>query len=124
MVRTIMKLVRNRSFTLITGDSKQSRLRRLKNSVFQGSVLAHFFRHLYVRPAFHDSQNVAYADDPALLHSSGNRNDLEETLSQDMTTLSAHLQTRRLKLSHGKKVTATFYFRETKRELKVNNNSN
>ena len=30
---------RNRSFTLITNDSKQSRLRRLKNGVSQGSVL-------------------------------------------------------------------------------------
>ena len=30
MVRMIMELVRNQSFTLTTGDSKQSRLRRLK----------------------------------------------------------------------------------------------
>ena len=40
MVRMIMELVRNRSFTLTTGDSKQSRLRRLKNNVPQRSVLA------------------------------------------------------------------------------------
>ena len=40
MVKMIMELVRNRSFTLTTGDSKQSRLRRLKNGVPQGSVLA------------------------------------------------------------------------------------
>ena len=39
MVRIIMELVRNRSFILTTGDSKQSRLRRLKNGVPQGSVL-------------------------------------------------------------------------------------
>ena len=32
MVRMIMELVRNRSFTLITGDSKQSRLRHLKTA--------------------------------------------------------------------------------------------
>ena len=38
MVKMFTELVRNRSFTLITGDSKQSRLRRLKNGVFQGSV--------------------------------------------------------------------------------------
>ena len=38
MVRNIMELVRNRSFTLTTGDSKPSRLRRLKNGVPQGSV--------------------------------------------------------------------------------------
>ena len=40
MVRMIMELVRNRSFTLTTGDSKQSRLRRLKNGVPRESVLA------------------------------------------------------------------------------------
>ena len=42
-----------------------------------------------------------------------------------MTTLSAYLQTWRLKLSHTKTVTATFdlYNREAKRELKVKNNS-
>ena len=33
MVRIIMELVRNPSFTLTTGDSKQSRLRRLKNGM-------------------------------------------------------------------------------------------
>ena len=40
IVKMIMKLVRNRSFTLTTGDSKQSMLRRLKNGVPQRSVLA------------------------------------------------------------------------------------
>ena len=33
MIRMIMELVRNRSFTLTTSDSKQSRLRHLKNGV-------------------------------------------------------------------------------------------
>ena len=40
MVRMIMELVENRSFTLTAGDGKQSKLRRLKNNVPQGSVLA------------------------------------------------------------------------------------
>ena len=50
------------------------------------------------------SRKFAYADDLALLHSSGNWKDLEATLSQDMSTLSAYLQTWRLKLSHTKTV--------------------
>ena len=60
----------------------------------------------------------------ALLHSSGNWKDLEETLSQDMSTLSSYLQTWRLKLSHTKTVTAAFHLnnRETKCELKVYKN--
>ena len=60
----------------------------------------------------------------ALLHSSENWKDLEATLSQYMSTLSAYLQTWRLKLSHTKTVTAAFYLNnpEAKRELKVYNN--
>ena len=51
---------------------------------------------------------------------------MEDTLSQDMTTLSAYLQTWRLKLSNTKTVTAAFYLnnREAKRELNVYNNGN
>ena len=44
------------------------------------------------------SRKFAYADDLALLQSSGNWKDLEGTLSQDMFTLSAYLQTWRLKV--------------------------
>ena len=67
---------------------------------------------------------LAYVYDLALLHSFGNWKDLEGTLSQDMSTLSAYLQTWSLKLSHTKTVTAAFHlnYRETKRELKVYNN--
>ena len=125
MVRMIMELVRNRSFILTTGDSKQSRLRRLKNGVPQGSVLAPllFNTYTYDLPSM-IFRKFAYADDLALLHTSGNWKDLEGTLSQDMSTLSAYLQTWRLKLSHTKTVTAAFHLnnREAKRELKVYNN--
>ena len=126
MIKMIMELVRNRSFTLTTGYSKQSRLRRLKNGVPQGSVLAPLLFNIYTYDLpFMISRKFAYADDLALLHSSGNWKDLEGTLSQDMSTLSAYLQTWRLKLSHTKTVTAAFHLnnREAKRELKVYNNS-
>ena len=93
MVRIIMELVQNRNFTLTTGDSKQSRLRRLKNGVPQGSVLAPLLFNIYTYdlPSM-ISRKFAYADDLALLHSSRNWKDLEGTLSQDMLTLSAYLQ--------------------------------
>ena len=126
MVRMIMKLVRNRSFTLTTGDSKQSRLRCLKNGVPQGSALAPLLFNTYTYDLpFVISRKFAYADDLALLHSSGNWKDLEGTLSQEMSTLSAYLQTWRLKLSHTKTVTAAFHLnnREANRELKIYNNS-
>ena len=125
MVKMIMELVRNQSFTLTTGDSKQSRLRCLKNGVPQGSVLAPLLFNIYTYDlSSMISRKFAYVDDLALLHSSGNWKDLEETLSQDMSTLSAYVQTWRLKLSHTKTVTTGFHLnnREAKRELKVYNN--
>ena len=122
MVRMIMELVRNRSFTLTTGDSKQSKLLRLKNGVPQESVLAPrlYIIYTYDLPSI-ISRKFAYADDLALLHSSGNWKDLEGTLSKDMSTLSAYIHTWSLKLSHTKTVIAAFHLnnRETKRELKV-----
>ena len=125
MVKMIMKLVRNQSFTLTIGDTNQSRPGRLKNGVPQGSVLALLLFNIYTYdlPSM-ISRKFAYADDLALLHSSENWKDLEGTLSQDMSTLSAYLQTWRLKLSHTKTVTAVFHLnnREAKRELKVYNN--
>ena len=125
MVGMIMDVVRNRGFILTTGDSKQSRLRRLKNGVPQVLVLAPLLFNIYTYdlPSM-ISRKFAYADDLALLHSSGNWKDLEGTLSQDMPTLSGYLQTWRLKLSHTKTFMETFHLnnRKAKREPKVCNN--
>ena len=125
MVRMFMKLVRNRSFTLTTGDNKPSKLQCLKNGVPQGLVLAPFLFSIHMYDlSFITSKKYVYTDDLAILYSSENWKVLERTLSEDMTTLSAYLQTWRLKLSHAKTMTTAFhlYNREAKRELKVNNN--
>ena len=126
MIRMIMEFVQNRSFTLTTNDSKQNRLRHLKNSIPQGSVLAPLLFNIYTYnlPSM-ISRKFDYADELALLHSSGNWKNLEGTLSKDMSTLSAYLQTWRLKLSHTKTVTAALHLNnlEAKCELKVYNNS-
>ena len=123
MVRMIMELVRNGSFILTT--IKRSRLRRLKNGVPQGSVLAPLLFNIYVYDLPSTvSRRYAYADDLALLYSSVEWKDLEGVLSQDMTTISTYLQTWRLQLSHTKTVTTAFHLnnREAKRELNVYNN--
>ena len=72
------------------------------------------------------SQKYAYADDLALLYAPQDWKAVEDTLSQDMTTLSGYLQTWKLKLSNTKTVTAAFHLnnREPKRELNVYNNGN
>ena len=109
-------------FTLTTGDSKPSRLRRLKNGFPQRSVLAPLLLKIYIYdlPSI-TSKKYAYANDFAIQHSSGDWKVLEKTLSKDMTKLSAYPYTWRLKLSHAKTVTAAFHLhnREAKRELKV-----
>ena len=96
----------------------------LKNDVPQGSILAPLLFNIYTYnlPSM-ISRKIAYADDLALLHSSENWKDLDETLSQDMFTLSAYLQTCRLKLSHTTTVRTAFHLnnREAKRQLKVYN---
>ena len=123
MVRMIIELVQNRSFTLTTSDSNQSRLRHLKNDVSQGLVLAPLLFNIYTYDlSSMISRKFAYADNLALLHSSGNWKNFEETLSQDMSTLSAYLQTWRLKLSHIKTMTAVFHL-NNQEELKVYNNN-
>ena len=95
MVQMIMELVPNRSFTLTTDDSKQSRLRPLRNGLPQGLVLAPLLFNIYTYdlPSM-TSQRYAYADDVALLYASRDWKAVEDTLRQDMTTLSTYLQSR------------------------------
>ena len=128
MVRMNMGLFRNRGFTLTTGDSKQSILRRFRNGLPQGSVLAPLLFNIctYDLPSI-TFQKYAYADDLALLYVSRVWKAVEDTLSQDMTTLLAYLQTWRLKLSNTKTMAAAFFYinnRKTKRELNVYSNGN
>ena len=122
MVHMIMELVKNRSFTLTTGNGERSRLRRLKNGVPQGSVLAPLLFNIYISDLPSTvSRKYAYADDLALVHTNRDWRSLEETLSRDMTTLEGYLQKWRLKLSGTKTVSSCFHLHnhEAKRELSV-----
>ena len=97
------------TFSLTTGDSKKSRLRRLKNGVLQKSVLTLLLFNIYTyNLPFTIFRKFAFANHLALLLFSVNWKDSEEILSQDITTLSAYFQTWRSKLSHTKTVTEAF----------------
>jgi len=72
MVQMIMEMVSNNNFTLTTGKSKRSRLRRLKNGVPQGSVLAPLLFNIYISDLPTTvSRKYAYADHLAIMHADG-----------------------------------------------------
>jgi len=72
MVRMIMEMVGNRSFTLTTGYGQRSRLRRLKNGVPQGPVLAPLLLNIYISdPLMTISRKYTYADDLEIMHADG-----------------------------------------------------
>ena len=68
MVKFIMEMLSNRSFVQKTSDGQQSRLRRLKNSVPQGSVLSPLLFNIYIHNLPDTmSRKYGYADDLAII---------------------------------------------------------
>jgi len=126
MVHMIMEMVGNRSFNLTTGNGKRRRLRRLKNGVPQGSVLAFPLFKIYISDLPNTiSRKYAYADDLAIMHADEDWQAVEGVLRKGMATLGEYLQTWKQKLSTTKTVSAAFHLnnKEAKRELKVNFNN-
>ena len=100
MVHMIMEIVANRHFTLTTRNGQRSRLRRLKNGVPQGSVLAPLLFNIYISDLSTTiSRKYAYADDLAIIHADRDWQAVEGALSKDMAMLGEYLQTWKLKLS-------------------------
>ena len=93
MVKMMMELVCNRSFTLTNGRGEKSRLRRLKNGVLQGSVLAPLLFNIYINDLPPTTSKLyGYTDDLAIVHLAPEWSSLEKTLHQGIATLSSYLQ--------------------------------
>jgi len=110
-------------FTLTTGNGQRSLLRRLKNGVPQGSVLALLLFNIYISDLPTTiSRKYAYADDLVIMHADGDWQAVEVVLNKDMATLGEYLQTWKLKLSTTKMVSTVFHLnnKEAKRELESN----
>ena len=119
MVSFVMELLTNRSFTLRTSDGQVSRLRRIHNGVLQGSTLAPTLFNIYISDIPKTtSKQYGYADDLALLAAQKTWEKVDETLNQDMQSLSEYLNRCRLKLSTAKTTTTAFHLnnRDTHRK--------
>jgi len=103
----------------------ESRIRRLKNDVPQGSILAPFLNIYISDLPTTVSRKYAYADDFAIMHADGDWQAVEGALTKDIATVGEYLQTWKLKLSTTKTVSAVFHLKnkEAKREVKVNYNN-
>jgi len=75
----IMEMVGNCRFSLTTGNGQRNRLRRLKNGVPQGSVLAPLLFNIYISDLPTTiSRKYAYADDLAIMHADVDWQTVEE----------------------------------------------
>ena len=118
LVDFILEMLTNRSFTLHTSDGQHSLLRRLRNGVPLGAVLAPMLFNIYV----HDlPPTLAKKYDLAILLSDKRWETIEEGLTADMSTLSTYLKNWRPKLSVAKTISSSFHLnnQEARRELKV-----
>ena len=122
MVSFVMELLTNRSFTLRTSDGQVSRLRRIHNGVPQGSTLVPTLFNIYISDIPKTTSNqYGYADDLGLPAAHKTWGKVEETLNQDIQSLSEYLSRWRLKLSTAKTTTTAFHLnnRDTHRQLDV-----
>ncbi|KAJ3590758.1 hypothetical protein NHX12_008707 [Muraenolepis orangiensis] len=102
MVNFIIEMLSNRSFSLQTSDGQQSRLRRLRNGVLQGSV------YIYNLPET-TSRKYGYAEDLAIRKRQPTWKVIEEGLKQNMGILDAYLCRWHLQLSPGKTVSVAYH---------------
>ena len=119
MVEFVMEMLSNHSFQIHTSNGQHSRLRPLKNSVAQGSVLALLLFNIYISdlPST-QSRKYGYEDDLVILLSKPSWKAAEEGRH---VTLSTYFKKWYLKLSLGKTISSMFHLnnREMVRKLSI-----
>jgi hypothetical protein len=121
MVKFIMEMISNRSFVLQAGDDI-SRLRRLKNGLPQGSVLAPILFNIYTYDLPETkARKYVYADDICLGVRGKKAEEIASTLTTDMDVLFSYFKNWRLILSEAKTVSAFFHLntRQASQQLVV-----
>ena len=121
LVNFIMTLIASRSFIMHVGADR-SKQRFLKNGVPQGSVLAPLLFNLYTSDLPKtQSKKYIYADDIALMISGKTFGPIEQSVSEDLDTMSRYFNNWRLKINTGKTVCTSFHLahRLAKYQLQV-----
>lgn len=120
-LKLISTMLGTRQFHVVLGGTK-SKIRKIKNGVPQGSVIAPSFFNVYISDMPNcESFNLGYADDWVLAHQSKKWQEIEKVLSIDTSRLKDYFDKWYLKMNTTKSVSASFHLnnREAARELTV-----
>ena len=109
-----------RFFVVLSG--KKSRLRRQRNGLPQGSVLAPMLFNIYTndQPVYADTRSFVYAGDLCIASQGNDFNNIESSLTSALNTMT-HYDTNQRRANPAKTLVCAFHLRnrEAKRELNV-----